>query len=69
MTKQEFMNHFTAMYRVGNLSDSDNEDREDWTHPYMAGNACCRALDRMADELVNCSVWSEEERQTVYDTL
>jgi hypothetical protein len=67
MTKQQFLNHFKAMYRVGNRSDAD--EHEAWTKPEMAGSACCRLLDQMSRELVKCGVLTSEEVQVVYDTL
>lgn len=69
MSKAQFLAMFQAMYRVGNRADSDNPDREPWTQVDMAGKACCRPLDIMARELVKCGVLTEEERQTLYDTL
>ena len=67
MTKQEFIATLAKLYRVGNASDSDN--RETWTHPNMAGGACCRLLDEMTRKLEDCGVLSAEERQALYDTL
>ena len=67
MTKAEFIAHFKAMYRVGNRSDAD--EHEDWTDADMAGYACCRPLDEMSRGLVKAGVWTEEERQAVYDDL
>lgn len=69
MTKAQFIEMFKAMYRVGNMSDSDSESREDWTDEAMSGPACCQLLDKMSGELVKCGVLTEEERQEIYNDL
>lgn len=69
MTKQQFINHFKAMYRVSNRSDTPPGEHEEWTHPAMAGRACCQLLDQMSHQLVLCKVLTEDERQEIYDTL
>lgn len=69
MTKQEFVAHFTAMYRVGNMADSDSPQREGWTHHTMAAESCCQPLDAMMHSLVLNGVFTDAERQEIYDTL
>lgn len=69
MTKVEFIAHFKAMYRVGNRSDTPVGEHEEWTHPRMAGDACCRMLDKMGHSLVECGVLTQEEHQAIYDDL
>ncbi len=69
MSKAEFVQMFIKMYRVGNLADSDNENREEWTHVDMAGKACCRPLDHMARELVACGVLSDADFDAIYSAL
>lgn len=69
MTKEQFKQHWMAMYRVANRSDSDPENREEWTHPAMSGRACCQLLDKMAWELRQCGVWTEREHQDMLDSL
>ncbi len=69
MTKAEFLAMWVKMCRVGNYADSDYEWKEDWTHPAMAGGACCRLLDHMAGELLKCGVLTPEEHQSLYDSL
>lgn len=68
MTKQEFIAHFVAMYRAGNRADSDDQAL-DWTRPAMAGEACCRPLDLMMQQMVVHGVLTDDERQAIYDTL
>lgn len=69
MTKDEFKEHFKAMYRVGNRSDTPADEHEEWTKAVMAGRACCRPLDSMAHALVDAGIWSEQERKEVFDCL
>jgi hypothetical protein len=69
MTKGEFKAAWIAMYRVGNYADSDYEWRQEWTHPAMAGVACCKLLDQMANEMVRVGVLTQEEMQSMYDSL
>jgi hypothetical protein len=67
MTKEQFKQHWMAMYRVGIRSDAD--EHEEWTKPVMASHGCCRLLDQMAHELVNAGIWTVEEHQEMLDTL
>jgi hypothetical protein len=67
MTKQQFIEHFKAMYRVGNRSDA--AEHEDWTQPQMAGDACCRLLDKMGNELVKCGALTQDELDKIYSDL
>lgn len=73
MTKQEFLAHVAALYRVGNLSDSDSKEREDWTRPAMAAQACCGALDDMLREMLRemraAGVLTADEHQRFYDDM
>jgi hypothetical protein len=72
MTKQQFLDHFAEMYRVGNRSDARPHElsaEEHWTGPSMAGDACCGLLDAMSRELVRYRIFTAEEMQAVYDTL
>lgn len=69
MTKPEFLAHVAAIYRVGNRSDSDSAERETWTKPEMAGEACCAALDAMLHAMVRAGALSAEELQQLHDTL
>lgn len=69
MTKAEFMKNVAKLYRVGNMSDSDNPERPDWVRPEMAGKACCATLDTMMHELVACGALTSDEMQAFYDTL
>ena len=69
MTKQQFLTSVAALYRVGNLSDSDSEEREDWTAPAMAGAACCAALDSMLREMTQSGVLTPYECQSFYDNM
>ena len=66
-TKEAFLKHVTAIYRIGNLSDSDN--RPSWTKPEMAGLAGCSALDSMLREMETCGALSADERQAFYDNM
>lgn len=67
MTKQQFFEHFKAMYRVGNRSDAD--EHEEWTKADMAGFACCRMLDEMSRNMVKSGIITDAERQAIYDCL
>lgn len=69
MTKAQFLQHIAALYRVGNLSDSDSDQREDWTVPAMAAGACCGALDDMLREMVKAGALTGEEVQEFYDGM
>lgn len=69
MTKAQFLAHVAAIYRLGNLSDSDSPDRADWTRPEMAAGACCGALDDMLRAMVECGALTADEKQELYDTL
>lgn len=69
MTNEQFKQHWMAMYRVGNRSDTPPGEHEEWTDAAMSGGACCQLLDKMARELIKCGVWTEEETQTMYDVL
>ena len=70
MTKQEFIAHAVAMYRVANMSDSDIDPRrEEWTVPAMSGGACCQHLDAMFQAMRKAGVLTSEEMQEIYDTL
>lgn len=69
MTKQQFLDHVAAIYRVGNFADSDSPQREAWTHPDMAGVACCAALDKMMHQMVRVGVLSAEDLQAFHDSL
>jgi hypothetical protein len=69
MTKQQFLDHVRALYIVGNLSDSDSEQREEWTRPAMAGMACCAALDKMLHKLAEEAIFTHEEIQNFYDDM
>lgn len=68
MTKSEFLKHVRALYVVGNRSDSDSPDKEDWTHHTMAETVCAR-LDQMMASMVDCGALTLNERQAFYDTL
>lgn len=69
MTKEKFLEHLAALYRVANLADCDaREMRADWTRPEMAATIC-RPLDKILNELENCGALSHEERQSFYDSL
>ena len=70
MTKAEFLANVRKLYRVGNASDShDSPERETWTNPAMAGEACCAQLDKLMHGLVASRVISADECQEFYDTL
>lgn len=68
MTKQEFLDHVQALYRVANLSDSDSPQRESWTHPSMAQETC-GALSKLLHYLNDIGVLSSVEHQEFFDTL
>lgn len=68
MTKQEFLAMAKAMYRVGNMGDSDNPARPDWVNPSTV-SAVCANLDDMFLALEAGGVLSGEERSAIYDTL
>lgn len=70
MTKEQFIEGIKALYRVANASDSkDNASFEPWTKPEMASRACCRHLDRMLHDMAEAGAITQEERQTIYDTI
>ena len=69
MTRSDFLSHIAALYRVGNMSDSDNPARPKWVKPAMAGEACCSKLDEIMHELVRIGVLTGEEEQRFYDEL
>lgn len=69
MTKQEFLSHVAKLYRVGNLSDSDSPERETWTAPEMASDACCGALDKMLCAMIAAGVLTADEHQEFYDNM
>lgn len=69
MTKAQFLAHVAALYRVGNLSDSDSPEREVWTKPAMSGNACCATLDTMLRTMVTEGILTVEECQNFYDDM
>jgi hypothetical protein len=68
LSKASYLGKLAALYRVANASDSP-ECREPWTHPDMAGRACCSLLDDMTRRMAEIGVITWEERQTFYDTL
>lgn len=68
MTKQEFLAKAKAMYRVGNMGDSDNPARPDWVNPSTV-SAVCANLDRLFRDLEEGGVLTDNERQAIYDTL
>jgi hypothetical protein len=67
MTKTQFLGHVQALYRVGNNSDS--EFKVAWTKPDMAGPACCRHLDRLLRDMVECGALSEDDVAEFSNTL
>lgn len=69
MTKAQFLQSVAALYRVGNLSDSDSQEREDWAKPAMAGTACCAILDVMLRNMTREGVLTAEECQAFYDSM
>lgn len=68
MTKQEYLAHLQAVYRVANLSDSDSPDKVDWLDADAAAHQC-RPIDKMLHELRARGIISDDERQAFYDTL
>jgi hypothetical protein len=68
MTKQEFIAAAKALYRVGNMGDSDNPARPDWINPSTV-SAVCGNLDSMFHELEVAGILTDDERQRIYDTL
>lgn len=73
LTKDDFLGHVAALYRLGNMSDCSNADAErlgkpDWVSPTMAHTVCSR-LDRMLAKLVDEGVFTAEEHQNFYDHL
>ncbi len=69
MTKQAFLNHVIALYRVANMADSDNADRASWTKVSMAGETCCQHLDAMLRAMLADGILTGEEHQALYDTI
>ena len=68
MTKAQMISKLKACYRVGNASDADLVEHEDWTTPEMA-TEFCRALDKAFRALLDAGVISADEHQKIYDTL
>lgn len=68
MTKQEFLAMAKAMYRVGNMGDSDNPERPAWVNPSTVSGICAN-LDRMFRDLEEGGILTGDERQAIYDTL
>ena len=68
MTKQEFLAMAKAMYRVGNMGDSDDPARPDWVNPSTVSGVCAN-LDRLFSDLEAGGILTGDERQTIYDTL
>lgn len=68
MTKQQFINHLTACYRIANMSDSDNPQRPTWTNPKMAADVCS-PLDTIFHNLRDMGILTSDEHQEIYDTL
>jgi hypothetical protein len=69
MTKEQFLALLAQVYAVGNRSDSDSEVRETWTHPDMAGPACCALLDKMLTRMCDLGVLTADEHQRFIDDL
>jgi hypothetical protein len=68
MTKQEFIARAKALYRIGNMGDSDNPARPAWVNPSTVSGVCAN-LDRMFRDLEDGGIITGEERQAIYDTL
>lgn len=70
MTKQQFLTHIQALYVLGNVSDSDDDERtETWTVPAMSGDALCGKLDAILHGLVDHKVFTQDEIQMFYDNM
>lgn len=68
MTKDKFLANLAAIYRVANMSDSDNPQRPEWVHHEMAATVC-QPLDKIMQALEACGVIDADERQSFYDDL
>lgn len=66
MTKQEFLAMAKAMYRVGNMGDSDNPARPDWVNPSTVSGVCAN-LDRMFRDLEEGGILTGDERAARLD--
>lgn len=70
MTKEQFLAHIKALYRLGNRSDSDEHPSdESWTVPAMAGSLLCAKLDVLLHDLLHADVLTADEHQKLYDEL
>jgi hypothetical protein len=69
MTKTQFLKNVQSLYRVANLADSDSPDRADWTKPDMAGNLCCKHLDKMLHDMLKAGIITNEDFSKFHDTL
>lgn len=68
MSKQEYLAHLQAVYRIANLSDSDSPKRADWLDADAAGHQC-RPIDKMIQALEDKGLISQDERRAFYDNL
>lgn len=68
MTKAEFLEKLAELYRVGNKSDSDAHDREDWTKPQMAHIACA-PFDQVVHGMRQCGAITDTDVNEFYGSL
>tara|TARA_R110002020_G_scaffold39043_1_gene116733 strand:+ start:776 stop:1180 length:405 start_codon:yes stop_codon:yes gene_type:complete len=68
-SKKDFIAKVAALYRIANMSDSDNPERPRWVKPAMAGEAGCAALDTMLRAMLACGALTADEHQEFYDNV
>ena len=69
MSKEKFIEMLAMLYSVMNRADSDNPEKEDWTHADMAGNAGCQQFDKIMNRLLDLGVISSDEFYAFYNNL
>ena len=58
MTRTEYFTKLAELYKIANMSDSDNPQRPDW----LKGNECeahCQAFDKIAHDMGLSECWTE----------
>lgn len=69
MNADQFLATIASLYRVANRADSDSPARETWTHPAMAGDACCAHLDTIVCRMLAVGVITQEQFDQFYTDL
>lgn len=64
MTKDEYLAHLAAVYRVANMSGSDNPAKEKWLDPSLAHHQC-GSIEKMLGSLVEHGCITSADRRSL----